>query len=114
MHIDADVIIKTAALLGALGALWAVAYRVIKWFQKQEKQTSDIESLRSLHIADTKTLKDKESADMKMVKEELCVLSYAMLAALDGLKQQGCNGEVTKAHNMLEKHLNKQAHTCKE
>ena len=110
MQIDVDVIIKFAALLGALGAIWAVAYRIIKWFQKQDKQTTDIETLRILHISDTKELKDKENADMQVVKDELCVLSYAMLAALDGLKQQGCNGEVTKAHNMLEKHLNKQAH----
>ena len=114
MQITVDTIIKAAALLGAVGAIWAVAYRAIKWFQKQDKQSVDIETLRTLHISDTKALKDKESADMKMVKEELCVLSYAMLAALDGLKQQGCNGEVSKAHSMLEKHLNKQAHTCKE
>ena len=110
MQIDVDVIIKFAALLGALGAIWAVAYRIIKWFQRQDKQTDDIEELKALHIADIEEAKAKESADMRMVKDELCVLSYAMLAALDGLKQQGCNGEVTKAHNMLEKHLNKQAH----
>lgn len=110
MQIDIETIIKFAALLGALGAIWAVAYRIIKWFQKQEKQTSDISDLRALHIADIKATREQESADMKAVKEELCVLSYAMLAALDGLKQQGCNGEVTRAHNMLEKHLNKQAH----
>ena len=110
MQIDVDVIIKFAALLGALGAIWAVAYRIIKWFQKQEKQTTDIEALKALHIADIKEAKEKESADMRTVRDELCVLSYAMLAALDGLKQQECNGEVTKAHGMLEKHLNKQAH----
>lgn len=110
MQITVDTIIKAAAVLGAVGAIWAVAYRVIKWFQKQEKQSNDIETLRILHISDTKELKDKESEDMQLVKDELCLLSYAMLAALDGLKQQGCNGEVTKAHNMLEKHLNKQAH----
>lgn len=106
----AEVLIKAAAVLGAVGAIWAVAYKIIKWFQRQEKQTSDIEALRALHVSDTKDIKDKENADMQIVKDELCVLSYAMLAALDGLKQQGCNGEVTKAHNMLEKHLNKRAH----
>ena len=110
MQIDIDVILKFATLLGALGAIWAVAYRFIKWFQKQEQQTADIAALRALHIADINATQSKESADMQTVKEELCVLSYAMLAALDGLKQQGCNGEVTRAHNMLEKHLNKQAH----
>ena len=33
-----------------------------------------------------------------------------MLASLDGLMQLNCNGNVTKAHGRLEKHLNKQAH----
>ena len=110
MQISIDAVIKASALLGALGALWAVAYRIIKWFQKQDKQTDDIDSLRALHENDTRTIKEKEAADMQAVKDELCLLSYAMLAALDGLRQQGCNGEVTKAHGMLEKHLNKQAH----
>ena len=110
IKIIAETLIKTAATLGAVAAIWAVAYKIIKWFQRQEKQTSDIEALRNLHENDTKELQEKENADMQLVKDELCILSYAMLAALDGLKQQGCNGEVTKAHNMLEKHLNKRAH----
>ena len=53
---------------------------------------------------------DKEAKDIQELRDELCVLSYGMLAALDGLKQLHCNGEVTKAHDMLSKHLNKQAH----
>ena len=47
---------------------------------------------------------------MAIIKWILCVISYAMLASLDGLMQLHCNGNVTKAHGRLEKHLNKQAH----
>ena len=99
MPITAETIITAAKVLGALGTIFGFVFAIIKWFQKQEKQTVDIKVLHELH-----------SKDMKKVDDELCVLSYAMLAALDGLKQQGCNGEVTKAHAMLEKHLNQRAH----
>ena len=55
-------------------------------------------------------LRQNETEELQAVKDELCVISFALLAALDGLKQRGANGNVTKAHNELEKHLNKQAH----
>ena len=105
-----DIIIKLAALIGAVGGIWAVVYAIIKWFQKQEKQSTDIAALKELHKKDIEATQKKESEDLKAINDELCVLSYAMLAALDGLKQQGCNGEVTKAHDRLEKHLNQKAH----
>jgi hypothetical protein len=44
------------------------------------------------------------------VQEELCVVNYAVLAALDALKQQGYNGRVTEASDKLEKHINRKAH----
>ena len=110
-HLEAvDVIIKVAALIGALGGIIGGIYAVFKWFQKQEKQTTDIAALKELHEKDMEAARKKEAEDMKAIKDELCVLSYAMLASLDGLKQQGCNGEVTKAHAALEKHLNQKAH----
>lgn len=102
MYVDADTIIKAAAVLTALIAIGTAVYAVIKWFRKQEKQTADIEALRK-----------KQSDDMKEMQDELCLISYAMLACLDGLKQQGCNGAVTEAHNKLEKHLNQRAHDQK-
>ena len=94
-----DMLLTSAAIIGAVTAIGGVALAIIKWFFRQEKQTDDISALRAQH-----------NADISDIKEELCLLSYAMLACLDGLRQQGCNGEVTKAHNMLEKHLNKRAH----
>ncbi len=105
-----EFVITLSAFAAAVLALWGIAYAVIKWFQKQNQQTKDIESLKALHIADMKAAKEKEAADMQAIKDELCVLSYAMLASLDGLQQLHCNGNVSKAHTMLEKHLNQQAH----
>lgn len=100
MLITVDVIIKAAALIGALAALVAPAYKVIRWVKLQEEQSIAIEKLRK-----------KESKDIKMMREEQCIINYALLACLDGLKQKGCNGAVTEAYNRMQKHLNQMAHT---
>ena len=107
---EMDFVIKLSAFAAAILALWGIIYAVIKWFQRQNQQTKDIADLKALHIADMKETKEKEAADVQGIKDELCVLSYAMLATLDGLQQLHCNGNVTRAHNMLEKHINQQAH----
>lgn len=103
-------IIKIATLIGALGAILGAIYSFFKWFDKQEKQSLDIAELKKHHDDDMEEARKKEDKELKAVQAELCVLSYAMLAALDGLKQLHCNGEVTKAHDRLEKHLNQKAH----
>ena len=88
MYIDSTTIITIASVAGALSAAAAVAYKAIKWFQTQEQQTKDIENL----------------------KNEMCLLTYAVLACLKGLKEQGCNGPVTEAIGKVEKHINQAAH----
>lgn len=88
-----------ASVLGALTAIGAVAYKIIKWFQAQQKQTADIEDL-----------KKQEKEDIKAMEDELCLLTYAVLACLKGLKEQGCNGPVTEAIGKIEKHINQKAH----
>lgn len=105
-----NLIIKLAALIGAIGSIFGIIYAFVKWLIKQEKQSTDIAELKQFHIKDMEVVRAKESEDMQAIKDELCVLSYAMLAALDGLKQLHCNGDVTKAHNKLQKHLNQSAH----
>jgi predicted negative regulator of RcsB-dependent stress response len=110
MYIDWDIIIKVGAVITALTAVLGVVIFVVRWFNKQNQQTTDIAELKKHHEEDMQQTKDKEAKDIQELRDELCVLSYGMLAALDGLKQLHCNGEVTKAHEMLSKHLNKQAH----
>lgn len=53
---------------------------------------------------------DQCEKDIKQVKEEQCMLTYCMMATLDGLHQLGCNGKVTEARSQLDKFMNKQAH----
>jgi hypothetical protein len=47
-------------------------------------------------------------------QKERSVICFALIACLDGLIQNGANGQVTKAKEMLEKHLNKKAHGLEE
>lgn len=110
MYIDANSIILIGGVLTAILGIGGVVVAVIKWVLAQNKQSADISALRQLHEKDMEEFRKKEAEKNQVIQDELCVLSYAMLASLDGLKQLHCNGEVTKAHEKLEKHLNKQAH----
>lgn len=98
------------AVISTILAMGGVCVAIIKWVVHQNRQTEEIEALKKKHDADIAGTKRKETEDIQIIKDELCVLSYAMLASLDGLKQLHCNGEVTKAHDRLEKHLNQTAH----
>ena len=77
-----------AATITALGVVFGAIFAAHKWFLKQEKQ----------------------DADIKAIKEEQTVLTQGILACLQGLHEQGCNGPVTAAIERIETHLNKQAH----
>lgn len=88
----ANVIIKLAAVIGALGVIGGVIFGIYKWFLKQNRQDDEIKAL----------------------KEEQTVICYGVLAALKGLKEQGCNGPVSEAITKIEKHLNVQAHKWHE
>lgn len=88
MYVDAQAVIGAAALLTAVTAIVGGLFAVYRWYQRQEKQDEDI----------------------KAMKEEMCLLTYGVLACLKGLKEQGCNGPVTEAVDKIEKHMNQEAH----
>ncbi len=106
----ANDLILWGSIVTAILTIGGVAVAIIKWVLNQNKQSEDIEALKKKHDEDMAATKKKEQEDIQAIRDELCVLSYAMLASLDGLKQLHCNGEVTKAHDRLEKHLNQTAH----
>lgn len=88
MYIDADIIIKAASLLGALGVLISAVIAVYKTIEQNKKQTEVIRS----------------------IQKEQTLICYALKACLSGLQEQGCNGPVTAALDRLDKHLNQKAH----
>ena len=99
MEATLDAIMEISKAIGALGVIFGLIFCFVRWFDRQEKQTSDIKELESLH-----------NSDLKSVQEELCILNYAVLASLDALMQRGYGGKVTEAHENLQKHLNQSAH----
>ncbi len=88
MYIDAKAIITAASLLSAVLAIGTVLISIYKWYDRQNKQDKDIAKM----------------------KEEQCLLTYGILACLDGLQQLGCNHSVPETRAKIEKHINKAAH----
>lgn len=86
--INADLIIKAAAVLAALGVIGGAVLWCFRFVQRNDRQ-------------------DKELA---AIRKEQTLICYGILACLRGLKEQGCDGPVTEALSKLEKHLNQAAH----
>lgn len=90
--ITAGKIIEFAALIGALGGIGGVALWMYRFVERNKKQDEELAAIR----------------------KENTLICFGVLACLKGLKEQGCDGPVTEALGMLEKHLNKAAHNEKE
>lgn len=92
-------VITFASLCTAIILLVERFAKGVRWFDKQDKQSTDIDDLREQH-----------NSDVKSINEELTLLTYGILACLKGLNEKGCNGPVTEAIGRIEKHLNQRAH----
>lgn len=88
MYIDANTIIKAASLLSALCALIAAIIAVYKQIESNKKQSEII-----------KDMQDEQTLICKVLK---CVSK--------GLLEIGCDGPVKEGLEMLDEHLNKNAH----
>lgn len=92
MYVDASTIIFCSSFIGALAVLFGLVFKFVKWVVEQKEQSEKIEE----------------------IQEEQTLICFVLLATLDGLKQLGANGEVTKAHDRLSKYINQKAHDQKE
>ena len=86
--INADTLVKLAAILTSLGVIGGVLLCCFKFVQRNKKQDEEL----------------------KAIRKEQTLICYGLLACLKGLKEQGCNGPVTEAMNKMEKYLNQAAH----
>jgi len=86
--ISAQTIITLAALLAAIFAIFKYYNKVYDLVKHQKTQDDDIAA----------------------IKKEQTLVVYGILACLRGLKEQGCDGEVTTAIDKIDKHLNQAAH----
>lgn len=99
IELTVQTVITAGAVVGALGGIGAIAFKFVRWVDRQKKQDEELAALRKHH-----------DEDMRSLKEEQTLLTYGILACLKGLSEQGCNGPVTEAIQKIEKHLNKKAH----
>ena len=81
-------ILTAAGIIGAVVAIVTYLRKLFGWFEKQEMQDKAI----------------------KEMKEEQSILTAAMLAALKGLVELGCDGVVKEQITALETFLNNKAH----
>lgn len=92
-------IITAGAVIAAVVAIVAYFARAVRWVDKQNEQDEEIKKLKQHHEEDIKSLKEEQS-----------LLIEGILACLLGLKEQGCNGPVTKAIEKYNTYLNEKAH----
>ena len=52
MYVDAETIVTAGALVTAVSALTALMAKVVKWYQRQNRQDEDIERLARRHAED--------------------------------------------------------------
>lgn len=88
MYLSADTLITVGAVFGVVTTFFAALFSVYKWYLRQQQQDAEIAS----------------------IKKEQCLMTWGILACLDGLEQLGCNHTVTETRNRIEKHINKEAH----
>ena len=110
IELTAQTIITTGAVITAALLLAKRVANGVRWFDKQEKHSTDIEALRTKHEADVAALEAELAAEIRKNNEELQLLTYGVLACLKGMQAKGCNGPVTEAVNTIEKYLNQKAH----
>lgn len=83
--------------------LFGVMFAAYKWVLM--KDITDKE-----HNKKFEELKNDVNERIDVMNVENQVIVYGLLACLDGLKQLGANGNVTAAHEKIERHLNDRAH----
>lgn len=88
-------LLEIIAIISAVWGFYKIAIEIIK-------------AITEKHDREQKW--DEYDSQIKVIRKEQCLITYCMMATLDGLTQLGANGEVTVARDKLHKHVNEQAH----
>lgn len=112
IELTPQTIITAGAVITAAILLVQRFARGVRWFDRQEQQSTDIEKLKSQHEADVEMLENELAAEIRKNNVELQILTRGILACLKGLQEKGCNGPVTETANEIEQYLNQKAHEC--
>lgn len=110
IEISAQSLITAGAVISALTVIVGILVKLLRFVDRQKAQDLEIKADRSEREAELEAIRRTHSEDMRAVREEQTLIVYGVLACLKGLREQGCNGPVTRAIEKLEKHLNIEAH----
>ena len=109
IHVIFQILEAIVALVGGGVAIKAL----LNWITSIHDRNKKIDSY-TLEIDNVKAaiaeLKEDNDNKMKVIREEQCMITEAMLAVLDGINQIGGNGPVTKTKEDLTAYLNSSAH----
>lgn len=89
MYVDIEAIRSAASLITSLGIIVGAVIAAYTFYHRQKKQDEELAAIRA----------------------ELQIVCYGLRGSLQGLIERGCNGPCKDALNLLDKHLNKAAHT---
>lgn len=92
---DANIIISCASLITSLGVIIGC---LKVYFKRTEKWDSYDDQIKSIED------------QIQGLRDEQYMQTHVLWAALDGLHQLGCNGEVAKTRTELNDWLNKKSH----
>jgi wobble nucleotide-excising tRNase len=110
VELTAQTIVTAGAVVTAVILLVQRFAKGVRWFDKQEKQSSDLERLKTQHDADVEKLENELAEEIRRNNAELQILTRGILACLKGLQEKGCNGPVTETAREIEEYLNTKAH----
>lgn len=109
IHIIFQILEAIVALVGGGVAIKALLNWITSIHDRNKKidtYATEIDNVKAA-IAE---LKEDNDNKMKVIREEQCMITEAMLAVLDGINQIGGNGPVTKTKEDLTAYLNSSAH----
>ena len=109
IHVIFQILEAIVALVGGGVAIKALLNWITSIHDRNKKidtYATEIDNVKAA-IAE---LKEDNDNKMKVIREEQCMITEAMLAVLDGINQIGGNGPVTKTKEDLTAYLNSSAH----
>jgi len=104
MTIDIGIIAQWAGALLTIGGLVVAFWKFIK-----KHIISKIDDNSKTTNAIREELRDIKQT-VSDINAEQCIIVKGLIASLDGLHQQGCNGPVSDALVELREHINERAH----
>ena len=110
LTISPQTILTASGVLGALALIIGYFAKGVRFVDRQKTQDEDLHGLQQQHEDDMKAMTEALRSEFSAINHEQEILTIGVLACLRGLSEQGCNGPVTKAIEVMEAHLNAKAH----